>query len=562
MSSSVPVCSKEDMICCSHNNPLDFYCLEDKQFICTVCRNQPTHSDHNVSLAWNILTKNKEAVINKLTHVQHIKTSVLQSKEELKKRKEEIMDQRQLIMNQITTRIDQVIDKKLLILQQQSSSANIVLDRLSDCEDMLMTERTSYNIVNEYESIIDITDMVLRDIPAIELLKPLESANIILVSDIMTDNDYTNNNNCILQVNEKASISINRHSNGVWGVSLSLPSSYGSLSASLPSQISCEICYHDNHSLPCVIKKADSGKFDISFTPTEKGKHVLKVEIGFESIPGSPFPLYIGGQPIVLVTELRVPRRMCFNASGDVIVTEWAGHRVSIISNNGQLIECFGTKGTHEGQFTYPYGIAYSHDWNILITDEHRLQKLTASGDFIKSVGNSKPGNDHTHFNYPTGIAVQPDTGHVFVADSCNNRIMVFDNDLYYIQTITCQLKQPCDVCFDNTGDNLYIADSNNHCIKKLSPNNNNNNILSVIPSCGTLLFPPSAIAIDSTNLVYVTERGCGHVSVYDSDGLLIDRVGVANEDNNIHCCPSSVSVDVYNNVYVTDTVNNNIIIY
>ena len=557
--------SKDNMICPSHNNPLDFYCSEDKQFLCVVCRNETDHKLHNVKLAWDVFTQNNQAVFEKLGELQRVKTIALESKEQLKKREEEIIDQRQSIMNRITARIDEVVDKKLLVLQQQSSSVCILLERLSDCEDLLMTQRSSHMIVEESELIIEKADLVLREMPNQRLFEPSVKANIVLYCEIKTENDKNDfkSTSCILQVNEKASISLARQNNGEFVVTLSLPSSYGSLSAALPSQISCEICYHDNHSLPCVFKKAhtaDTGVFDISFTPTEKGKHLLKVEIGFENILGSPFPLSIKGKPMVMFSDLRVPRRMCFNAAGDIIVAEWGGHQVIVINKNGQLVKCFGSKGTEEGQFTYPYGIAFSRDWHILVTDEHRLQKLTSSGDIIKSVGDSRPGDDHTHFNYPTGIAVQSDTGHVFVADSCNNRIIVFDNDLDYIRTISNQLKQPCDLAFDNTGNYLYIVDSNNHCIKKLSPSDNS--ILSVIPPVDSFVFPPSSIAIDSTNLVYVTERGCGHILIYDCDGILIDRVGGTNSDNDIHKCPNSVAVDVYNNLYITDTTANNIIMY
>ena len=99
-------------------------------------------------------------------------------------------------------------------------------------------------------------------------------------------------------------------------------------------------------------------------------------------------------------------------------------------------VRSFGTKGTKKGQFTHPRGVAITNDGHILVTDDHRLQKLTTDGVCVKSVGSSKSGSGRLQFNTPAGITVHPTTRQIFVADCNNNRIQVFNNDLTFSRTI------------------------------------------------------------------------------------------------------------------------------
>ena len=103
----------------------------------------------------------------------------------------------------------------------------------------------------------------------------------------------------------------------------------------------------------------------------------------------------------------------------------------------GRESEVIWYKRNKGGTVYYPHGVAITNDEHILVTDEHRLQKLTFDGVCVQSVGSSKSGSGQLQFNYPRGITVHPTTGLVFVADSWNNRIQVFNSDLTYAHSIT-----------------------------------------------------------------------------------------------------------------------------
>ena len=76
-------------------------------------------------------------------------------------------------------------------------------------------------------------------------------------------------------------------------------------------------------------------------------------------------------------------------AEEELIVADFDNHCISVYDKEGKKVRSFGSKGTKEGQFTRPRGVAVTNDGHILVTDEHRLQKLTPEGRCVMSVGSS-----------------------------------------------------------------------------------------------------------------------------------------------------------------------------
>ena len=98
----------------------------------------------------------------------------------------------------------------------------------------------------------------------------------------------------------------------------------------------------------------------------------------------------------------------------------------------------------------------------LTIFDDHWLQRFTFNGVCITSVGSGHSGSGQMDFNFPVGIAIHHDTKQIFVADSKNDRVQVFANDLSFLRTITPlaheEFKTPYDVGANN-GEILYIAE-------------------------------------------------------------------------------------------------------
>jgi len=98
-----------------------------------------------------------------------------------------------------------------------------------------------------------------------------------------------------------------------------------------------------------------------------------------------------------------------------------------------KLLRRIGTGGknhylTSTGDFAAPQGIALDKDGNVYVTDtlNNRVEIFDADGNFISWFG--KHGDGPGYFARPKGIAVDSD-GHVWVADEMEDRLQVFDRD-------------------------------------------------------------------------------------------------------------------------------------
>ncbi len=86
-----------------------------------------------------------------------------------------------------------------------------------------------------------------------------------------------------------------------------------------------------------------------------------------------------------------------------------------------------GTKhtSTEEGEFAKPTNVAVDKDGNVYVADtwNNRIEIFDADGEFIRAWG--KNGDGPGYFARPKGVAIDSD-GHVWVADSVEDRVQVF----------------------------------------------------------------------------------------------------------------------------------------
>ncbi len=98
-----------------------------------------------------------------------------------------------------------------------------------------------------------------------------------------------------------------------------------------------------------------------------------------------------------------------------------------------KFLRKIGTPGkkhtlTDPGTFSLPTFVAVDKDGNVYVTDtlNARVEIFDADGQFISTFG--KRGDAPADFIRPKGIAVDGD-GHIWVVDSGQNRVKVFDRD-------------------------------------------------------------------------------------------------------------------------------------
>ncbi len=98
-----------------------------------------------------------------------------------------------------------------------------------------------------------------------------------------------------------------------------------------------------------------------------------------------------------------------------------------------KLLRKIGTPGkkhtlTAPGTFSLPSNVAVDKDGNVFVTDtfNDRVEVFDADGNFINTFG--KNGDGPGYFERPKGVAIDGD-GHVWVVDGAQDRVQVFDQD-------------------------------------------------------------------------------------------------------------------------------------
>ena len=580
------------MKCNDHNKSFKVYCETCQQLICRDCTISQRHQNHKYKLVtecypdhhqqievdltivkWKVADVNT-AVTNLVTREKEVTKQGEDVKKQIHTHSQLIMDLVQQSQRQLVQQVDTVVQQKIQLLTKQKEEADKVLKRLKDCEEFVeqsLKVGTQQQILREKPNMIQVMTTVNQDVNSV-VFQPIEEANITFTSNHTLLDKYEGigqlkskpfgksvlvKNACY--VGKKSTITLNLQTQD--GSPLSVPLSL----------ISCELSSADDSQLiSCDINETQSGNYDISFTPCTRGKHQLTIRLGGVNIPGSPFTLHIPspemrGKPVNIISGLTTPWGVAVTKNEEIVVAEQGAHRITILNKKGKKVKSFGTNGTKAGQITFPYGVAISHDGHVLVTDSHRLQKLTFEGDCVKSVGSSKIGNGPLQFNYPMGITVHPTTGQIFIADANNHRIQVLNKDLTYSHTFGKkgsspeQFNHPCDVTFDNEGY-LYVADYINHCIKKFTSTGQYVSTFSSHGSNPGQITRPSSIIIDN-NLLYVSEEGNHRISIFDTNGCFIHCFGKSGSGEGEFVNPRGITVDSLGNLYVSDYNNHRLVV-
>ena len=332
----------------------------------------------------------------------------------------------------------------------------------------------------------------------------------------------------------------------------------------------CELVASDGSSrVRGTVNGGDQNIYNISYQPQVTGEHQLHILIGEHPILNSPFTVTVLPNftaPANIIRYLNLPWGIAVREGGEVVVAEWGGNCVSVVSGNGEK-KSFGTHGSAPGQFISPEGVAIDAGGKIIMADHnnHRIQQLSSTGKHLRTVGTC--GSGPLQFQHPVGIAVHPQTHKVYVADCYNHRIQVLNSDLTYSSSFgrkgsnNGEFYYPRDLSTDRDG-NVYVADDSNHRIQVFTADGVYLRQFGKEGEGEGELKEPVSIAIDSHNVVYVGEVGNNRVSIFSTDGEFIKSFGRPGKGPVQFDHPFGLAVDKKGTVYVCDTNNRRIQIF
>ncbi len=282
---------------------------------------------------------------------------------------------------------------------------------------------------------------------------------------------------------------------------------------------------------------------------------------------------------------LNAPRAIAAGLNNDLYVADSRNHRILHISSDGELLQQWGMFGDQLtngnapiGFFNEPWGVAVGPDGSVYVTDtwNHRVQKFTADGKAIKmwgQYGQPVPDDPTTKDSFwgPRGIAVDAN-GHVYVADTGNKRIVVFDADGNYITEFGTggfdpgQFDEPVGVAVAHDGM-VFVTDTWNQRIQSFTPSEDGTAFLpaaqwDVNGWFGESLDNKPFIAVDSKGNVFVTDPEGYRIIEFTNTGQFVRTWGDFGAGADEIGLAAGVAVDQLGNIWVTDAGNNRILKY
>jgi hypothetical protein len=170
--------------------------------------------------------------------------------------------------------------------------------------------------------------------------------------------------------------------------------------------------------------------------------------------------------------------------------------------------------------------------------------------------------------NQPSALAVDP-AGNVYVADSVNNRVVIYDSVGTFEATVgsagsgSGEMEDPFGLAIGPTG-NIYVADSNN----RIDVFNSAGVSQSTFGAAGTAngdFDNPSGIGISPTGTTYVADSANNRVEIFNSSGAFQSSIGgVASGSGNLQFnSPQQLAFGGPNSdFYVADAGNNRIQVF
>lgn len=223
-----------------------------------------------------------------------------------------------------------------------------------------------------------------------------------------------------------------------------------------------------------------------------------------------------------------------------------------------------GRKGATDGpgpaaQFDYPMGVAVAANGTLYVADEENmtirclspLGEATTLAGARATKGSADGAGPAARFYHPVGLAVAAE-GTLYVADGENHTIRKITPDST-VSTVAgtagrkgttdgpgpaARFNLPHGVAVDASGT-LYVANTFNHTIRKITPAGHVSTLAGQPghkgsadgPGATARFFHPAAVAVDAQGVLYVADNGNGTVRKITPAGVVTTLAGDAR-----HC--------------------------
>jgi ABC-type Fe3+ transport system permease subunit/streptogramin lyase len=278
-------------------------------------------------------------------------------------------------------------------------------------------------------------------------------------------------------------------------------------------------------------------------------------------------------------TDLGKPKGMGRDHDGNIIVVEPHYQRVNHFTPEGKLVAQWGCRGTNEGCFILPRGVAENSRGEFFVSEymgaervqrfalkvqspkpKVQSQELGSTNPLTPALSPSEGERGKAAWPYskqdaPLAAQSAPTQGH---AGSETGAPQIGTTLLQVIGragTGPGEFNRAEGVCVD-AQDRLYVADSCNHRIQVFAPDGK---FLREFGHAGTKLGElsyPYDVAVDKAGNIFVCEFGNSRIQVFDANCQPVEIIGGAGGEPGQFNNPWAITLDARGNLYVADALN------
>jgi len=307
---------------------------------------------------------------------------------------------------------------------------------------------------------------------------------------------------------------------------------------------------------------------------------------------------------------VRKPNQVCRDSSDNIYFADSDNHSICKIDATTEAITRVAGDGLSgysgdgglatEARLDSPHGVALDSLGNIYIADTKNncIRKVDAFGNIATVAGKGLAGYTgdggpatNAKLNKPRGVFVDA-SGDIYIADTDNHRIRKVDAGTQQISTVagtgsggfsgdggpatSAELKGPEGVFVDESG-NIFIADTDNHCIRKVDAATQEINTVAGIggssgfegdggPATSAKLNNPRGVFVDTSGDIYIADTDNHRIRKVDAGTQQISTVagsgsgGFSGDGGAATSAklenPEGVYVDSNGNIFIADTGN------
>ncbi len=267
----------------------------------------------------------------------------------------------------------------------------------------------------------------------------------------------------------------------------------------------------------------------------------------------------------MIPTVLQRPQSGAVDSDGRIYVTDVSRAAVYVFDGVAGKLDVWEMAG-EQLRFKTPIGLV------VVEREAGEREILVADADLKRIVRLDQNGKPIGHFGLdvlsrPTGLARDPESGHLFVADTYTHEIKVFSAEGVLLNTLGAgarsaglgEFNAPTHLSF--AAGQLYVTDTLNSRVQVLS---GAGEFVRTFGRRGLFvgdLPRPKGVAVDKEGNVYVVESYYDHLLVFNQEGSLLLPIGGSGSGLGEFYLPAGVWTDHRDRIYVADSFNGRVVI-